>query len=146
MGFEIEDTVSQYKLSFGPNSAYFGLEVVVSGMTIGEYNRMVQGWTVAIRSKTDEDKAEANMASSEYIQGKFFEHIVSWNLERKGEPVTASKEEFDRLDSRLSTVLVRRWLEELTTVPEELLGKSDSGGISPDQLTALANSSSSLQS
>lgn len=144
MGFEVEDTISEYRIGFGPDSPYGGLEVTVTGMTIGEYNQMVRGWAAAVSGKTDAEKAQANMASSDYVQEKFFAHVRSWNLTRKGKDVPVSKDELDKLDSRLSVILVRRWVEELVDVPEELLGKSASGEISADQLTALANSSASL--
>lgn len=141
MGFEIEDTVSVYRIDFGEDSSYHGLVVNVAGMTIGEYNAMVHGFLDSVRGKTDEEKAEANIASSDYVRGIFAEKIRDWNLTRKGEPVPVSKEVIDGLDSRLSVILVRRWMDELTNLPDSLVGKSSDGGISPDQLTALANSS-----
>lgn len=145
MSFDIEDTISEYKISFG-SGTYQGLEVLVSGMTIGEYNQMMRGWMTTVTGKTDAEKAQANVASSEYVQEKFFAHVRSWNLVRKNKAVAVSKDELDKLDSRLSTILVRRWMEELTNVPDELMGKSGSGGISPEEATALASLSSSQAS
>lgn len=141
MGFEIEDTVSVYRIDFGEDTPYHGLVVDVAGMTIGEYNEMMHGYLRSVRGKTDEEKAEANIASSDYVREIFAAKVRTWNLTRKGEPVPISKEELDGLDSRLSVILVRRWMDELTSLPESLVGKSDDGGISPDQLTVLANSS-----
>lgn len=141
MSFEIEDTVSIYRIDFGEDTPYHGLVVNVAGMTIGEYNEMMHGYLRTVKVKTDEEKAEANMASSDYIREIFAAKVRDWNLTRKGEPVPVSKEVLDGLDSRLSVVLVRRWMDELTSLPESLVGKSSDGGVSPDQLTALANSS-----
>lgn len=141
MGFEIEDTISIYRIDFGEDTPYHGLVVNVAGMTIGEYNEMMHGYLRTVRGKTDEEKTEANVASSDYIREIFATKVRDWNLTRKGKPVKVSKEEIDGLDSRLSVILVRRWMDELTSLPESLLGKSSDGGISPDQLTALANSS-----
>lgn len=146
MGFEIENTVSEYRIGFGSGSPYHGLEVNVSGMTIGQYRKMMRGWAEAVACKTDEDKAAANMASSEYVRDQFFDHVRGWNLTRAGEPVPVSKDELDELDSRLATILVRRWMEELTAVPEELLGKSGSGETSEELSLDLASSSASLES
>lgn len=141
MGFEIEDTVSIYKIDFGESTPYHGLVVNVAGMTIDEYNKMMHGYLGTVRSKTDEEKAEANIASSDYIRSIFASKVRDWNLTRKGEPVPVSSEEIENLDSRLSVILVRRWMDELTSIPPELVGKLSDGGISQDQLTALANSS-----
>lgn len=146
MGFEIEDTISEYRIGFGSGSPYCGLEVTASGMTIGQYRKMMRGWADAVACKTDEEKAAANMASSEYVRDQFFAHVREWNLTRKGKPVKVSKDELDELDSRLSTILVRRWMEELTAVPEELLGKSGSGETSEELSLALASSSASPES
>jgi hypothetical protein len=143
--FDIEDTVSEYRIGFGADSPYRGLEVTVTGMTIGQYRTMMRGWAQAVGSKTDEERAEANIASSEYIQDQFFAHVRSWNLSRKGKAVPVSRDELDELDSRLSAVLVRRWMDELVNVPDELLGKSGSGGTSEDLSLALASSSAVLE-
>lgn len=140
--FDIENTVSVYDLKFGPDSPYHGLHVQVAGMTIGEYNEMLRRAADAVRSKTDAERAEANLASNEHIRECFYRHIRDWNLTRKGVPLPISTEVMDALDSRLSTVLVRNWLDALTDVPEDLEGKSSSGGPSEEQSMMLASSSS----
>jgi len=125
--FELADTISIYKLKFGPNSPYFGLQVEVSGMTIGEHNEMMRLAVASINGDNDADRATAGLQSNDHVRGCFFRRIRSWNLTKKGEPVPVSEVIMNELDSRLFTVLVRYWLDELTAIPEDLLGKSNSG-------------------
>lgn len=131
MGFEIENTISVYRLKFDSGS-YRGLEVQARGMTIGEYNEMMRLAVASISGETDVERAKANMQSNDHVRECFFRRIVSWNLTKNGEPVPVSEEVMDGLDSRLATVLIRVWLDELTSVPDELLGKSNSGAISEE--------------
>lgn len=131
MGFEINDTVSIYNLKFS-SGAYRGLEVKARGMTIREYNQMMRLALASLSSETDADRAKANMQSNDHVRECFFRRIISWNLTKNNEPVPVSEEQMDDLDSRLATVLIRIWLDELTSVPDELLGKSNSGETSPE--------------
>ena len=134
MGFEIENTISVYSIKFGPNSAYHGLVVEANGMTIGEYNEMMRLALASVTSDGDVAKAEANAQSNDHVRTCFFRRILSWNLTKNNEPVQVTEEIFNELDSRLVTVLIRCWLDELTAIPEDLLGKS-SGGETSEELS-----------
>lgn len=127
MGFEISDTVSIYNIKFGPNSAYHGLSVEAAGMSIGEYNTMMRLALASVTSAEGAERAEANVQSNDHVRDCFYRRILAWNLTKNNEPVKVSEEVFNELDSRLVTVLIRCWLDELTAIPEDLLGKSSDG-------------------
>lgn len=117
MGFELED---QFKLTFQDVPGMAGLEVVVLPMSI----------ETALLIQELQEKRETTKEDREDIRAQmklFADHIVSWNLERGGEPVPASLEEVKKLRPPVYRRLVREWDAASAGVSAPLDGGSTTG-------------------
>ncbi|MGW3135892.1 hypothetical protein [Streptomyces sp. NPDC001139] len=105
-----------YKLVFGEDTDYAGLEVQVRGMSTGQI----------IAAKTG--KAVDGRTSEEAMMELLADRIVSWNLEdEKGNPVPPTLEAFLEEDEDLMGAIINHWTQALAGVPDPLPDSSLSG-------------------
>lgn len=131
-GFEPPGTGQ--KLDFS-ETAYAGLEVTMDAISLGgllDIQEMAESGTGA--------------AAREMV-ARFADHLESWNVTRKGEPVPADMEGALSLDAVFMAEIVRAWTNGVAAAPPPLPGGSPSGGSSEAASTlGLAESSRSLRS
>lgn len=121
-GFEIPE--DEYHLFF-EDEQYAGLEVVMSGMGVGE---ALHFDVVRFRKAPTVEDAEKDVTEVMKIVA---EHLLSWNATRKGVPVPATQEGLLSLGSKFVNALIGAWVNAMTGVPAPLaLGSSDTGSSS----------------
>ncbi len=124
------------KLNFR-DSDLEGLEVTMRSVTIREHAELLRG-----QASVSSDLVESNEA---YL-AKFASKLVSWNLENpeSGEPVPATREGVDSLESNVFTQISRAWQQALLTVPPTSPAPSQNGaapGISLEESLGLGSAS-----
>lgn len=105
-----------YKLKFGEDTDYAGLEVHVRGMTTGQ--------VIAAKTGKDED----GKGPLESMLDLLADRIVSWNLEdENGVPVPATRDAFLNEDEDMIAAIINHWMEAAAGVPDPLPQSSPSG-------------------
>ena len=131
---------SGQKLDFS-ETAYAGLEVTMDAISVGDL--------LDLQDQADAARAEgasAAVAAREMVK-RFADHLESWNVTRKGEPVPATLEGALSLDAVFMSVIVKAWTQGTAEAPPPLPGGSPSGGSSAEGSTlGLAAASRSLPS
>ena len=120
MGFEPPS--SGQKLDFS-ETAYRGLEVTMDALSLGDL--------LDIQDLADAAQGGdvAGAAAREMVK-RFADHLESWNVTRKGEPVPATLEGALSLDAVFVGAIVRAWTQGTAEAPPPLPGGSSSGGTS----------------
>lgn len=107
MGYEVEDTT--YTLEFDDRP---GAEIICrAGSMESHLEALSLDWVLHPRAfgqrfHTDEE-AKAELAR---LYSIFADHIVSWNLERKGQPVPITADGLMALDREFSKAATTAWL------------------------------------
>jgi hypothetical protein len=107
MGYEVEDTT--YTLEFDDRP---GAEIVCRAGSMEQHLEALSlDWVLSPgafgqRVHTNEE-AKAELAR---LYGIFAEHIQSWNLERKGQPVPITADGLMSLDREFSKLATTAWL------------------------------------
>lgn len=134
MGFRPEP--KQYKLTFSDIPELDGLEVVMGSVSVGEFNELMR---LALPKAVSEETLEANDKTLELFASK----IVSWNLDgANGKPLKPTVENIRAQERSLIGSIITGWQVALVTVPKRSETPSGDGEISPEDLEALAASSS----
>src|ERR1051325_7491199 len=121
MGFK----TPTYRLKWGEQSRWSGLEVSLRGMTIGELE------TVAMMQSADDGLAK--MGDAIDILGRA---LISWNVENAwGEPIPVS--EFRDQDSSMLLAILNQWAEAVGDVPTPLPNPSSDGAKSEEGLITM---------
>lgn len=106
-----------YKLIFGDDTDYAGLEVQVRTINLGQLLEARTGTS----SDTSKDVLQANVEL-------LAERIVSWNLEDEdGTPVPPTFEAMLAEDDDLIIAIINRWQAAVSGVPDPLPESSPSG-------------------
>ena len=125
-----------YKLVFGDDTDYAGLEVQVKTITMGQL--------LAMRSGTSGDEDKDNIRVSVELLA---ERIVSWNLEdEKGQPVPPTLDAILEEDDDFIFAIINRWTDAVSGVKAPLQQSSPSGEPSPVELVPMEALSESLAS
>lgn len=132
MGFEAPRTVFQMDFA---DTQYAGLEVAVRATTVDELLTLME-----LIDGRDEAKGIRRLFDA------FAEILVSWNVERMGEPVPTTLDGLLGLEEPFVTAIVLAWQRNLVQAPPPLPGTSPSGGTSPEAALGLASQSASLPS
>ena len=113
---------SGQKLDFS-ETAYAGLEVTMDALSLGDL--------LDIQDLADAAQGGdvAGAAAREMVK-RFADHLESWNVTRKGEPVPATLEGALSLDAVFVGAIVRAWTQGTAEAPPPLPGGSSSGGTS----------------
>jgi len=124
MGFQMEET--HYKLQF-EGDAYDGLEVTVREISVGELTELA-GLVSSVSSTSALDKVAAI--------GRIFtilgESLVSWNVERKGQPVPADESGVRVQNLTFIMTVVQAWMTQMADVTVPLDSGSTDGGTSQE--------------
>lgn len=133
MGFDA--TPSTVTVRFKAGHKYHGAEAQVRGMSIGEY---MQATGMDGGNGDDTGKTLA----------RFFESLVSWNLEYDGQPLPPTPDAMKVADQALIRAMNNQWIESLMGVAESdpLPGSSTSGETSPAPAIPMAPLSESQAS
>lgn len=125
-----------YKLVFGDDTDYAGLEVQVKTITMGQLLAMRSG-------KTGDDDKDNIRVSVELLA----ERIVSWNLEDEtGQPVPTTLDAMLEEDDDFIFAIINRWTDAVSGVKAPLQQSSPSGEPSPVELVPMEALSESLAS
>lgn len=108
MGYEVEDTT--YTLEFDDRP---GAEIVCRAGSMSEHLEALSlDWVLdrgALERRFPGDD-EAQMAELHRLYNLFSAHIVSWNMERKGQPVEISADGLLSLDREFVRAAATAWL------------------------------------
>lgn len=124
MSFEVPEPI--ITLEFGEDTKYPGLSVRTTTLPSGQFFNLIDAADAL-------QNPGANVTVPPEIREMFRafgDHLVSWNLTRKGEPVPATKESLDGLDVMFVLDLVMAWLDGFQSVPGPLEDASNSGATS----------------
>lgn len=125
-----------YKLVFGDDTDYAGLEVQVKTITMGQLLAMRSG-------KTSDDDKDNIRVSVELLA----ERIVEWNLEDEhGKPVPPTLDAMLEEDDDFIFAIINRWTDAVSGVKAPLQQSSPSGEPSPVELVPMEALSESLAS
>jgi hypothetical protein len=124
-GFRKEPT--HYKLSF-EDEKLRGLEVIVKALPLRDFLE-IQRLTVE-----SGDDAAKQFEQNKSVYMKFADAIVSWNLEDDNGPVPATFEGVIDQESSFVAILIKGWLEAMTSVPKESKPDLNDGGTSQEAL------------
>lgn len=102
------------------------VEIVMEELSIGELLDFDE-----LRLTPVETFAESK-TRQEQISAFIAEHLVGWNLERKGEPLPLSAAGVSKLPSRLYSALIVAWVNANTGISAPLETGSPSGGPFPE--------------
>jgi hypothetical protein len=137
-----------YKLDFGETDLA-GLDVTARGASMAELLAMLEtadamGDLAELDEKADAAKVAAQMRE---MIAPFARKLVAWNLlDDDDEPVPASLDGLLSQDLDFVIRLITTYGTAMTQAPPPLPANSASGATSPEELTALAALSSSLES
>jgi len=120
VGFEAPETA--YKLNFA-GTELDGLEVTVRELSIGDFLKLT---TLAGAA---EDPAAAAQGADEMFR-TLAGALVSWNLERDGEPVPTTYDGVTSYGLGFMMKIVSAWLSAMSDVTPPLPGGSSSGATS----------------
>lgn len=95
-----------YRLDFA-DTEYDGLDVRVEGLTTGEYLELV-----SLTGSSGEDSNE-----TEQLLKLFATHLVAWNLEEQGIPVSASFDGVKSNDLAMNMFIINAWTDAMVNVP-----------------------------
>lgn len=124
-----------YKLTFGDDTDYAGLEVQVRGLTTGQ--------VIAAKTGRGEDGKSAEETMMELLADR----IVSWNLEDEdGTPVPTTLDALLNEDEDFTAAIIDHWMKAVAGVPDPLQQSSPSGEPSPVELVPMEALSESLAS
>ena len=133
-----EPPSSGQKLDFS-DTAYAGLEVTMSDISLGDL--------LDVQDRADAAAGKGMSALAREMVKRFADHLESWNVTRKGEPVPATLEGALSLDAVFIGKIVRAWTQGAAEAPPPLPGGSPSGGSSAEASTlGLDAASRSLRS
>lgn len=128
MGYKRNPKV--YRLVFGEDTDYPGLEVQVRTLSMGQ---LISVWT--------------SEGSSVATYELFVDRLVSWNLEDEaGVPVPTTREAIEAEDDDMVNAIIARWIAEVRGVPAPLESGSGSGALSAVESTLTEIPSQSLAS
>ena len=114
MGFKRNPKI--YKLTWGEDTDYPGLEVQVKTISMGQM--------IAMRAGTNEEGRDAIQANVELLA----ERIVSWNLEDEdGDKVPPTLEAMLQEDDDLILDIISKWSDAISGVKAPLRQSSPSG-------------------
>lgn len=134
MGSRRNPTV--YKLVFGEDTEYAGLELAMRSVTIGEMARF-RGMG------TSETEGEAQEKLCDLISSR----LISWNREEEdGTPVPATREGLEGEELDFLYVVIDKWNQAIRGVAAPLESGSNDGGTSPEVNIPTEALSSSLAS
>ena len=126
------------KLDFS-DTAYAGLEVTMDAVSLGDL--------LDIQDLADAGTVDAVGTAAREMVKRFADHLESWNVTRKGEPVPATLEGALSLDAVFIGAIIKAWTQGTAEAPPPLPGGSPSGGSSAEGSTlGLAAASRSLPS
>jgi hypothetical protein len=126
-----------YRLDFTGHDTLDGLEIVLYGLSIGEFLEVQK-----LQGITEEDTEESNAL----IQ-RFVDHIVSWNVTTDtGIPVKPTMKSISDLDMDDVMSAIAAWLKAIAGVPVPLENGSNDGLSSLEELMATETLSPSLAS
>lgn len=123
MGFQPAPRVLD--LSWDSSSAWAGLEVSVTSMTMSEYLEALAGSS----ELTEDDEG----LWSNRQQRILAQHLTGWNLEwskghpQEGEPVPLTLAGLVQQDTAMVRDIISEWIEQTASVPAPLGGRSTSG-------------------
>lgn len=137
MGFEFPE--DHYKLTFQGVPGMDGLEVVMLPMSVGTALKLQELQEKKPTGKEDRQDVWDMMQLAA-------DHIVSWNLERGGQPVPVCLDEVQKLRSATYRRIVREWDLAGTGVSAPLDDGSTSGDSLPEVFVPMEPSSPSLSS
>jgi hypothetical protein len=125
-----------YKLVFGDDTEYAGLEMAMRSVTIGEMARF-RGMG------SSESEAEAQEKLCTLISSR----LISWNREEEdGTPVPATREGLDGEEVDFLYVVIDKWNHAIRGVAAPLESGSPDGEITPEASIPTEALSSSLAS
>lgn len=134
MGSRRNPTV--YKLVFGDDTEYAGLEMAMRSVTIGEVGRF-RGMG------SSETEADAQEKLLDLITSR----LISWNREEEdGTPVPATREGLEGEELDFLYVVIDKWNQAIRGVAAPLESSSPDGEISPEASIPTEALSSSLAS
>jgi hypothetical protein len=140
MGFVPEQR--RFKLMF-TDPALEGLEVLVKSVSIGEFLEITGlDDATALGPVTLRDDAPLRIP----LLTKFAGCIVEWNLGPGDKPFPATVQTLREQEVGMVRAMVKAWLEAVSGVAPPLSERSAGGQFSPEDTTALAELSKSLQS
>ncbi len=118
MGFEIPSSLIH--LTF---DKYPGLEVQAESLSLGEMMAL-EGEAASLRGGQGSSEKAVRLIDA------FADRLRSWNCERWGEPVPATREGFYSLDARFSGDILLAWYDAVTgeDVASSPLGRTSNGG------------------
>lgn len=121
MGYELEETI--YTLRFEGKRA--GLVVSAYEPPLGFLEKAMQMAPLAGRRADEMTPEELGLVSDFF--GSFSEHLIEWNLEKRGEPVPATEAGLKSLGLGFVMEIVEAWLEGVQGVDAPLAPPSSSG-------------------
>lgn len=130
MGFE--PPVTGLKLDFSEHPLYAGLEVTMSGISMG--------------GALELEETPAAALGARKVVARFADHLESWNVTKLGEPVPADLDGVLSQDPAFVEAIILAWLRNLSSAPPPLSEGSGSGETSGEVPTGLADASRSLPS
>lgn len=117
-------TPKHYNLVFGEDSEFAGLEVTVSGMSVGELLDIAD-----LQERVEDGKLE----DIQQLLEKFASSLISWNLEdEEGNGIPVSTEAVKQQDLPFVLALIEHWVEAMAAVTKDLGKGSNSGATSEE--------------
>eukprot|EP00919_Chromeraceae_sp_WS-2016_P022257 GHVR01052935.1.p1 GENE.GHVR01052935.1~~GHVR01052935.1.p1 ORF type:complete len:142 (-),score=25.71 GHVR01052935.1:142-567(-) len=141
MGFDIAKLEKHYKLLF-EEPEWEGIEIVMGPMPIADMIAMVDAIPEGgfDPSKGLELLGELDTGLIFKMFDMVVENMISWNVERDGEPVVVNAKVLQSLGFDFTTTVLGAWQDAAATVPAPLPDASSNGKPPPELQLATAGS------